>query len=194
MKQALVTSLTMLLLLTVVTGLLYPLSLTLLANLIFPVRSNGSFIERDGGAVGSEVLSQSFNTDRYFWPRPSAIDHNPLPSGASNLGPTSDRLRELVQNRRAEFLIRNGLPSNTFVPGEMLFASASGIDPHISPASARLQVARVAHARNFDSTKTLRLQVLVEHAVEQPTLGFLGETRINVLKLNLALDELDRQR
>jgi len=180
----------MLLVMTVLTGVLYPVLMTVIAQLVFPCKSNGSMIERNGEIVGSELIAQKFQSDKYFWCRPSAIDYNPLPSGASNLGPTSKALKDSVEERRKHFIELNFLPPNTIVPTEMLFASGSGIDPHISPEAAFLQVNRITQARGFDEQKKTLLKTLVQNHIEAPQFGFLGEPRVNVLKLNLALDEM----
>jgi K+-transporting ATPase ATPase C chain len=125
---------------------------------------------------------------RYFWSRPSAINYNPLPSGGSNLTLTSAALRDAVQQRAADLMQSAGLTGDmTQVPAEMLFASASGLDPHISPAAARLQAGRVAAARGLDEA---RIMTLIDGSVEAPQLGLLGTERVNVLLLNLALDAL----
>lgn len=175
---------------TVFTGILYPLFMTLVANLIFPYQAKGSFIKVDGKIVGSQLIGQSFTGEKYFWPRPSAIDYNPLPSGGSNYGPTSDTLKKLVELRRADFIRLNGLTTYTRVPADMLFASGSGLDPDISPEAAELQVDRIAKARGFDSLHTVELRQLVKHHITHPELGFLGDQRVNVLELNISLDSL----
>jgi K+-transporting ATPase ATPase C chain len=180
----------MLLIMTVLTGVIYPGLTTLLVQLLFPHQSKGSLIEKNGKVVGSELIAQKFQSDLYFWPRPSAIDYNPLPSGAGNLGPTSDTLKRLVEQRRQDFAARNGLGPTATVPTDMLFASGSGIDPHISPEAALMQIDRVALARGFDDRKKTALEKLVRRRIEGPQFGLLGEPRVNVLKLNLSLDTL----
>lgn len=188
MKKNFIDSLKILFVMTVLTGILYPVLITLLAQVIFPALANGSFVKMGHRIVGSELIGQQFQSDRYFWSRPSAIDYNPIPSGGSNLGPTSDSLKQLVEKRRIDFVQMNKLPPGTNVPDEMLHASASGIDPHISPLAARLQADRVVRARGLDSAATKKLLALIEHSIQAPELGFLGEPRVNVLKLNIALD------
>jgi K+-transporting ATPase ATPase C chain len=190
MKNSILSSLRALFALTILTGVLYPLLSTFIAQQFFPRRANGSLITRDGTTVGSDLIGQRFASARYFWPRPSAIGYSPVPSGASNLGPTSRALRDSVQARRTTFVETNRLPPNAEVPTDMLFASASGVDPHISPASALMQVQRVARARGLDSTQAVSLDSLVERVTEPPQFGLLGDPRVNVLKLNLALDEI----
>jgi K+-transporting ATPase ATPase C chain len=180
----------MLLVMTVFTGLIYPLVMTAIAQIVFPKQANGSMIGINGKLVGSKLIGQNFTSDKYFWPRPSAIGYNPLPSGGSNYGPTSDTLKKLVEMRRREFIRLNGLPANANVPPDMLYASGSGLDPDISPESAELQIDRVARARDFDSLQTAALRKLVKSHIEKPQLGFLGDPRVNVLELNIALDSL----
>jgi K+-transporting ATPase ATPase C chain len=177
---------------TILIGVIYPLFMTVLAQFFFPGKSNGSMIMKKGEIVGSELIGQKFQSNRYFWSRPSAIDYNPLPSRGSNLGPTSDSLRKLVIDRKRDFIGKNHLPQETAVPTEMLFASGSGIDPHISSEAAIMQVERVALARNFTNQAKANLVRLVEQSIEKPQFGILGEQRVNVLMLNLALDELGK--
>jgi potassium-transporting ATPase KdpC subunit len=190
MKSQIPTSFRILFVMTLLTGVLYPVLMTVFAQLVFPNKSNGSMIERNGNIVGSELIAQKFQSDRYFWSRPSAIDCNPLPSGASNLGPTSDTLRKLVMQRKRDFIVKNHLSPDTVVPTDMLFASGSGIDPHISPEAALMQVERIAQARSFDEQQKAILKTLVQNHIEAPQFGIFGEPRVSVLKLNLALDEM----
>jgi K+-transporting ATPase ATPase C chain len=190
MKTHLWNSLKMLLVMTVFMGLIYPLVMTAIGQIVFPEQANGSMIRINGKLVGSKLIGQNFTSDKYFWPRPSAIGYNPLPSGGSNYGPTSDTLKKLVELRRSEFIRLNGLSPNTKVPPDMLYASGSGLDPDISPESAELQIDRVARARGFDSLQTVELQKLVKSHIVKPQLGFLGDPRVNVLELNIALDSL----
>ena len=170
---------------TVLLGLLYPALVTGLAQLAFPGRANGSLVMRNGQAVGSALLAQPFADARYFWPRPSAGAYATVPSGASNLGPTSAALQSNVAANARAFLATNGLAATTPVPADMAFASASGLDPHISPEAARLQAGRVAAARGVPLEQ---VGALVGNCVELPQFGFFGEPRVNVLLLNLALD------
>jgi K+-transporting ATPase ATPase C chain len=180
--------------LTVITGVIYPLSVTLIAQIIFPVQANGSLIIKDNQIIGSSLIGQMTDDPRYFWSRPSAVDYmqGSSPdslgsSGGTNYGSTNEILAEKVIERAAIFLTANNLPDEVAVPLEMLFASGSGLDPHISPEAARLQVDRVATARGFDREIVANL---VEQHIEQPQLGFLGQPRMNILLLNLALDGL----
>ena len=171
---------------TVLTGVLYPLAITGIAQVAFPRQANGSLIERDGKVVGSELLAQQFTGAKYFWPRPSAGSYATVPSGASNLGPTSAALQSNVTANAKAFRDGNNLPADAPVPADMVFTSASGLDPHISPEAVRLQIARVAAERKLS---TEQVSALVGKFVELPQLGFLGEPRVNVLLLNLALDQ-----
>jgi potassium-transporting ATPase KdpC subunit len=184
----------LLLVVSILTGLIYPLAVTGIATILFPQAASGSLVLRGGQPVGSVLMAQRFSSPRYFWPRPSAEDdgtqHSILASEASNLGPTSSHLAALVCARAARFRMANGLSEKDPVPPDMLFASGSGLDPDISPASARLQIQRVARARKLDAATTERLRQLVERSIEPPQLGFLGEPRVNVFLLNLKLDEL----
>lgn len=175
MKQVII-AIRCFLVLTLITGLLYPAIITLSAQVLFSDKANGSMLkDKAGKVVGSELLAQGFKTDQYFWPRPSAVDYNPLPSGGTNLGPSSKSLQEKWAERR-----------NSGLTGDMLATSASGLDPHISPASAHSQIGRIASARGVNDVE---LKALVESSIEARQLGFLGENRVNILKLNLLLDE-----
>jgi K+-transporting ATPase ATPase C chain len=177
--------------LTVLTGVIYPLVVTGIAQVAFKDQANGSLIEKNGQVVGSVFLAQQFTGEKYFWPRPSAGGYATVPSGASNKGPTSVDLQKAVDARASAFRAAHKLAADAPVPADMVFASGSGLDPHISPEAARLQVARVAAARGVNEG---RIKTLVEKFVEQPQWGFLGEPRVNVLRLNLALDELSTQK
>ena len=190
MKHLAFVSLRAMLVFTVLTGVVYPFLMTVVAQLLFPHQANGSLIVRETTVVGSELVGQDFESDQYFWPRPSAIDYEPMPSGSSNAGPTSSALRDSVRERRSRFFVRNHLQPDTPVPTDMLFSSASGVDPHISPEGALLQVNRIAGARGFDSTKTVALADLIGRMTEPRQFGVLGEPRVNVLHLNLALDRM----
>jgi potassium-transporting ATPase KdpC subunit len=167
------------LVLTLFTGILYPLAMTGIGQLFFLKQANGSLRFVNGKLVGSDLLAQNFESPRYFWPRPSSAGFATVPSGASNKGPTSADLRKAIEERRARF--------GNNAPVDLLTASGSGLDPHISPGAARFQAARIAGARRLPLD---RIEALVERLTEPPQFGFLGEPRVNVLRLNLALDQL----
>lgn len=173
--------------LTVLTGVLYPLAVTAIAQVAMPARANGSLIARDGRTVGSALIGQSFNSPGYFWSRPSAtgpMPYNAAASSGANLGPTNPALEAAVSERIAA--LRAADPGNLApVPVDLVTASGSGLDPHVSPAAAAFQVARVARARGMDPAL---LRALVAEHTEGRTFGLLGERRVNVLTLNLALD------
>jgi K+-transporting ATPase ATPase C chain len=182
--------------LTLITGVIYPFAMTGIARVIFPTQSQGSLVEENGKIVGSALIGQEFKSDRYFHGRPSATvspdpndttkavpaPYNAANSGGSNLGPTNKSLMERVQGDMDRLQQEN--PSSE-VPIDLVATSASGLDPHISPAAAHFQVPRVAKARNMSEDSVRRL---VDEQVEGRTLGILGEPRVNVLALNLALD------
>jgi len=172
---------------TVVTGILYPVVVTVIAQTAFPHQANGSLIEKDGKVVGSELIAQQFTGNKYFWPRPSAGGYATVPSGASNYGPTSKKLQDAVNGFADALRKAHKLPADAPVPADLVFTSASGVDPHISPEAARFQIARVAAERGLSEDQ---VKDLVEKFVEPRQWGFLGEPRVNVLKLNLALDDL----
>jgi len=180
------------LVLTVITGVLYPGVVTGLAQLAFGFRANGSIIERQGKPVGSDLLGQAFASPRYFWSRPSAtapMANNAAVSSGSNLGAINPNLESVVRDRIAALRAAQSSVDNAGngkpVPVDLVTASASGLDPHISPAAAEYQVGRVARARGLDPA---RVRHLVSAATEGRTFGVLGEPRVNVLQLNLALD------
>jgi K+-transporting ATPase ATPase C chain len=176
-------------LMTVLTGLIYPLLITAVSQIGMPERANGSFIVRDGKAVGSELIGQPFGAPKYFWSRPSGTSpypYNATSSSGSNQGPLNPALTEVVTARIKA--LRDADPGSTApVPADLVTASGGGLDPHISPAAAEYQVARIAKARGLDPQ---RVRALLAQATEGRQLGFFGESRINVLKLNLALDAL----
>ena len=194
LKQTFI-GLRMLAVMTILTGVLYPLAVTGIAQVLFPQQANGSLITRDDVVVGSELIGQQTDDPAYFWWRPSAVNYmqgssldNLGSSGATNAGWTNAELAAAVAERSATFRSDNLLNDDANIPADMVFASGSGLDPHISPDAAYAQVDRVAAARGLD---TETVTELVDQYVESPQLGFLGEPRVNVLLLNLALDRLE---
>lgn len=183
-------ALTLFAVLSLITGLVYPLAVTGVAQLAFNEGANGSLIVRDGKAVGSELIGQAFSDPRHFWGRPSAtspMPYNAANSGGSNLGPSSPALADAVKVRIEA--LRAADPGNTApVPVDLVTASASGLDPHISRAAADYQAARVARAASARGLPASRVRELIEQHTERPLLGFVGEPRVHVLRLNLALD------
>lgn len=188
--KTLYTSLKVLLLLTLLTGVLYPLAVTGINQLLFPEKANGSLIRKGEQIIGSELIGQSFDSLRYFSSRPSAIGYNPLPSSGSNYGPTNAKLKGQFEERKLNFIGQNQLESLADVPSEMLFASGSGLDPHISPQSAFLQADRVALIRNFNPDQKKMLIQSIKDLSEGPQYFCFGEPRINVLLLNLKVDSI----
>jgi K+-transporting ATPase ATPase C chain len=187
-RRQIVTAVIVLIGLTLLTGVLYPLVVTGVAQTAFPGRADGSLIERDGQVVGSRLVGQAATGPEWFHPRPSAAGdgYDGAASAASNLGPTSPDLAAAVAERAAAYRKENGLAPGTPVPADAATASASGLDPDISPANARLQAPRVARARSLDPQV---VRDLVEDQVQGRELGILGEPRVNVLELNLALED-----
>lgn len=171
-------SLRTLIVLTLLTGVIYPLVVTALGRVAFPRQAGGSLITTDGKVVGSTLLAQKFEEPRYFWPRPSAANYATVASGASNKGPTSADLVNSITERREKF--------GADAPDDLLTASGSGLDPHISPAAARHQAPRIAAARQLSLEK---VTTLITQHTEPPQWGIFGEPRVNVFALNLALDQ-----
>lgn len=174
--------------LAVITGALYPVAVTLVSLVLFPHQAHGSLIRNEqGDVIASELIAQPFTSARYFWPRPSAGDYATMPSGASNLSWTSGELVKTVAERRSALLKAHGLPAETPVPADLLFASGSGLESFISPEAAEFQVVRVAAARGLPPAKVRELVAGHFHHG-----GILGENVINVMTLNAALDKLSR--
>jgi K+-transporting ATPase ATPase C chain len=187
MRAILRPALVLLALLTALTGAVYPLVVTGVTALVFPRRSQGSpLVDADGVVIGSALIGQTFTDPRDFWGRPSAVNYDASTSGATNMGPLHPELRAAVTRRIAA--LRALDPEATLpVPADLVLASASGLDPHISPAAARYQARRVARARGLAEAQ---VQALFDAHTEGPTLGFLDAPRVHVLRLNRALDEL----
>jgi potassium-transporting ATPase KdpC subunit len=190
----LIAAIRLFLVLTLLTGIIYPVAVTGIARCVFPKQAHGSLIAAKGSIRGSALIAQGFSDPKYFQSRPSAIDYNPLPSGGSNLSVISTKLDSLVLDREQSFRQAHGLAPEATVPPDMLFSSGSGLDPDISPEAAALQVATIARNRGFSPAHKAALAALVEWSVERPQLGFLGEPCVNVLKLNIALDSFDGRR
>src|SRR5579859_689689 len=185
------TAVLMTVVLTVLLGIVYPLLMTGIAQVIFPSQANGSLVkDASGNVVGSALLAQGFTQPQYFHPRPSAAGsdgYDATASGGSNLGPTNQKLIDSVKDRADAYRGENGLAADAAVPVDAVTASASGLDPDISPANALVQAERVAKARGLSGDQ---VRSLVNRYTEGRTLGVLGEPRVNVLELNLALDGL----
>lgn len=169
--------------LSVFVGLGYTYFMTAVSQIIFPRQANGSLIEVDGKIVGSSLIGQTFESPKYFWPRPSAVGYNPLPSGGSNLSGTQEGLKKLIYERITKLQAAHG--ASVAVPSILLSASGSGLDPHISPEAATYQMDRVAKVRGVSRE---RVQQLVQSHTDLRQFGILGEPTVNVLELNLALD------
>lgn len=192
MVKELRTAIVMLVAMTVLTGVVYPLLVTGIAQTVFPTQAAGSLVVKDGHVVGSSLIGQPFDDPKYFWSRLSATSPSPYNGGSSsgsNLGPLSDALRDAVQARVTA--LREGDPNQSgTIPVDLITASGSGLDPHVSPAAAFYQVPRVARTRGVGEDA---LRALISRHTEGRQLGFLGEPRVNVLQLNLALDALPTQ-
>jgi len=184
LRQALVS----LVILTLLTGVIYPLFIYGIGKIFFSNQANGSLIEKNGQIIGSSLIGQQFSQAKYFWSRPSATSgnsYNGLASGGSNLGPLNPQLVSNVQARTTALESNN--PDHKPIPVDLVTASGSGLDPEISLAGAEFQIPRIAQARNV---KPEQIQQLINQAAEYPLFGLIGEARVNVLKLNLALDQL----
>ncbi len=186
-------ALKMLLTMIILTGLIYPLLVTAIAQLVMPKKANGSLIKVGNQMIGSELIAQNFKNEAYFWPRPSAINYDPLrPSGGSNLGPTSHKLKEIVEARVHALLKTqpNALSfAPPFVPPGLVYASGSGLDPHITLDAAYFQIERIAQARAISTADQNKITDLINSRIEGQQLGFIGPLYVNVLLLNQLLDE-----
>lgn len=190
MKKQIIITIKYFVLITILTGVVYPLFITAVSAVVFPGKASGSMIEKDGKVIGSKLIGQKFTGNKYFWPRPSAINYNPMPSGASNFGPTSATLKKAFDERKNNFVEKNGISDASIVSNEMFFASGSGVDPHISPESAMLQVKRICRSRGFNNEQKQRVIGLIDSLMQYPQFGFLGNSVVNVLLLNLQLDKV----
>ena len=186
MKKYLLPSLKLTLVLLVLCSVLYPLLIALVGKLA-PGGGDGKTVQVNGKVVGYELIGQKFTDDKYFWSRPSAVDYNAAGSAGSNKGPTNPDYLKQVQDRIDTFLVHNPGIKKEEIPAELVTASGSGEDPDLSPAAARIQVKRIAVIRKIEESK---LYALVDQHTQGPLLGFLGPSKVNVLKLNVALDEL----
>jgi K+-transporting ATPase ATPase C chain len=190
MKRQFFTGLRFLALMIILTGIIYPGVITVITTMFFHREAQGSLVERDGVIIGSELIGQKFDSQEYFWSRPSINNYNPLPSGASNLGISNPLLIKTIAQREKDFLKANKMNEDLNIPPEMVTASASGLDPHISPEAALLQVARVARARGMDKAGQDNLVTLINELTEERQYSLFGEPRINVFLLNLKTDSL----
>lgn len=189
LKRSLASSILVLILMTILLGFIYPLIVTGVAKLLFPSQASGSLIYKKGKIVGSKLIGQQFDGSRYFHGRPSmaGLGYDATSSGGSNLGPTNKKLIELIKKRAQQFRLENQLSANQYIPADIVTASASGLDPEITPEAALLQVHRIAQVRGISE---VTLRKLVEKHIKEREFGFLGVRRVNVLELNLALDNL----
>ena len=174
----------------ILTGLVYPGLVTIITSIFSPIEAQGSLVKRNGVIIGSKLIGQNSDSQKYFWSRPSFNNYNPLPSGASNLCLSNPLLINKVIQREKDFYQANKIKEDLNIPPEMVTASASGLDPHISPAAALLQISRIAQARGMDKAGQDKLIDLVNDLTENRQFSFLGEPRINVFLLNLKLDSL----
>jgi len=174
----------------VLTGLIYPALITIIAQTAFRDKAQGSLIRNNDKVTGSSLIAQKFDKDKYFWPRPSAVDYNPMPSGGSNLSATSKVLRETIKAREQSLLASDRSKKESQIPSDLIYASGSGLDPHISPASALFQSDRIAKARHIEKKK---LVDFINKVTEKRDFLIFGEPRVNVLKLNLLLDSMGRK-
>ncbi|MGD8190580.1 potassium-transporting ATPase subunit KdpC [Brevibacillus ginsengisoli] len=176
------------LVLIVICGIAYPLAMTGISQLIMPAKANGSLItDQNGKTIGSELIGQTFHDPKYFQGRISSIDNNAAGSGSNNYAPSNPALIERTQKDIEAFLAANPTVKKEEIPADLLTNSASGLDPHISPQSAKIQISRIAKARGMDAAK---IEALVDQQTEGRQFGIFGEPRVNVLELNLALDQL----
>jgi K+-transporting ATPase ATPase C chain len=188
--KTIIISLKIFLFFTVLTGIIYPLFVTGIAQAVFPAKANGSLLFIDNKPIGSQLIGQNFDSTIYFSSRPSAGSYNPLPSGGSNFGLTNTKLINLAGERKSRFITFNQLDSTAVIPSDMIFSSASGLDPHISPEAVQLQLERIVKARNFNNSQKESLLQAISEVREMPQLLCLGEERINVLILNIEVNKI----
>lgn len=183
------TTLKLFIFMILLTGVIYPTILLLVANLTMPWKAQGSLLYEDEKAIGSRCIGQNFTDARYFWGRPSAVDYQTLPAEASNLGPTNSKLKEEIKKRRINLAQTHNVKDLSLVPIELICASGSGIDPHISQRSAYFQVSRVAQARKMSKEK---IEELIYESLDKPIGRLFGVPHVNVLVLNIALDHYQK--
>jgi len=182
-------SLKMILALTLLTGVFYPLFITGFSHLFMAKQAEGSLFIVKGKVIGSRLIGQKFESNIYFWPRPSACNYNGAASQASNLGPTSALLKETIEERKSHLIASHGLGEQLQVPADLLFSSGSGLDPHISLQAALFQIERVSSARNYSDEQKAYLIKLVLSLATRPSLGCMGEPYVNVLELNASMED-----
>lgn len=187
MRRTIQKSIRSLFIFSVITGIVYPLTVTFIAQWIAPHQANGSLLRLNGTLIGSELIGQKFTKPNYFWGRPSASDYQTLPSSASNLGPTSQKLKDRVLKDMKALQVEASTPQK---PYDLLLSSGSGLDPDITPQSARRQKERIAKERRLTSPQ---VQEIIDNNTQYPYMGLFGRPRVNVLKLNLALDSLNKR-
>jgi len=192
MRKEIYTSIRIFVIISILTGIIYPILITFIGQIIFPFQANGSIIKKENKIIGSLLIGQNFTDSIYFHSRPSAINYNPMPSGASNLGFSNKILKEQVITRKEVFLKYNLFNDSFNVPSEMLFASGSGVDPHISNVAAKLQIIRILNSRKINLNNVKILSNIVDSLTEYPQFGILGNQVVNVFALNLKLDEMVR--
>lgn len=190
MKNPISTSIKMLLIMTVIVGVAYPMVVTGVGQLFFHGKANGSIVYSNGRAVGSMLIGQSFSSERYFWSRPSAVAYSSSLSGCSNLGPISQKLDSCIASRSQYFRAKNGIASSDAIPADIVTASGSGLDPHITVAAALLQVDRVASARRFSDVQKNRLIELIHKNSRKVEFASINDEYINVLALNLNINSI----
>jgi K+-transporting ATPase ATPase C chain len=190
MKRQIITGLRFLIVFIILTGLIYPGLITAITSLLFSYKSQGSLIEKNGVIIGSKLIGQNSESADYFWSRPSINNYDPLHSGGSNLAISNPLLKDEIIKREQTFLHVNNIEKKMYTPSEMVTASASGLDPHISPTAALLQVDRIADARGMNKRKRDQLVTLINDLTEKRQFSILGEPRINVFLLNLMTDSL----